>query len=60
MTKQTCLNQWAVISAHLDFTDVNRGDPFYKRRSLMEAWGNFASSASKSSDVIALHKATAS
>lgn len=38
----------------------NRGDLFDKRRSLMEAWGNFACSASASSDVIALHKATAS
>jgi integrase len=37
----------------------NRGDLFDKRRSLMESWGNFACSASVSSDVIALHKVTA-
>ena len=38
----------------------NRGDLFDKRRSLMESWGNFACSASVSSDAIALHKVTAS
>ncbi len=38
----------------------NRGDLFDKRRSLMASWGNYVSSASTSSDVIALHKVTAS
>jgi len=41
MTKQTHREQWTVISAHLDFSDVIRGDLLDKRRSLMKSWGRF-------------------
>lgn len=45
MTKQTFPKQWTAISAHPDFTILNRGDLFEKRRSLMEAWGKFVTDA---------------